>query len=275
MTVTTKPGGGGDPGSGEEGGQSEVKKDLLVCIAHHSTPGRGQYLATILKAFATEYKLTLDIIIDTQRPDVRIDPADIYGAITTVVSHVSLEHPFHLAWCHRRHMWDRIEDYSWFMYIEDDIYLPFATFDHYRTRFELLWPDFIPGFVRVEKHEGEEYAVDVTERQPCVPVRTNHAALKQPYHGFWIMPQRALKETMRGDFVRVSDSREMAASYPMWELGKTALVQIDGGERFSSDASERVRFQVIPECFAYHLPNGYAACPESPFGKIKVSEIFL
>lgn len=246
-------------------------KDLLICIAHHSTPGRGQYLASILKAFATEYKLTLDIIVDTQIADVHIDVADMWGRITTIVSHVSLEHPFHLCWQHRRHMKERIEDYRYFLYIEDDIYLPFENFEHYRTRFELLWPDFVPGFVRVEKHEGEEYAVDVTERQPCVPVRTTHAALRQPYHGFWIMPQQALKETMPADFVRLSDSREAAASYPMAELGKTALVQIDDGKV----TPDSLAYQVVPECFAYHLSNNYAPCPTSLHGKIKVAEIFL
>lgn len=234
-------------------------KDLLICVAHHSQPDRLPYLQAVLKAFADEYELTHDIIIDTQVAAL----LDVQGANVTICSHVSLAHPFFLTWFHRQHMLDRIADYRWFMYIEDDIYLPFANFDHYRTRFEVLWPHgYVPGFIRVEKHDGEEWAVDQTERQPCMPVLTTHAALRQPYHALWCLPQRALKENIGPNFARMSDSREAAASFPMADLGKTALVQIDDGK-------------VIPECFAYHLSNSYAPCSTSPHGKIKVSEIFL
>lgn len=232
-------------------------KDLLICVAHHAAPDRLQYLLRVLEAFA-EYELSLDILIDTNAAGL-----DVRGKNITTVHHTSFDHPFFLTWMHRRHMKDRIEDYHAFAYFEDDILLPFENFDHYQTRFGLLWPDYAPGFIRVEKYKGEEYAVDVTKRQPCFAVRTFHTALRQPYHGFWIMPQKALKETMTPDFVRLSDSREAAASYPMWGLGKTVLVQIDDEGK------------VIRECFAYHLSNSYASCPTSPHGKIKVSDIFL
>lgn len=233
-------------------------KDLLCCIAHHANPDRLQYLQRVLKAFADEYAISHDIIVDTNVAAL----LDVQGANVTICSHVSLEHPFHLCWQHRKHMRDRIEDYKYFYYTEDDIYLPFANFLHYQARFAVLWPNYVPGFIRVEKHDGEEWVVDVTERQPCVPVRTFHCALKQPYHGFWILPQEALKAGIWEHFVQLHHSREAAASFPMADLGKTALVKIEDGK-------------VIPECWAYHISNSYAPCPTSPFGKLKVGEIFL
>lgn len=229
-------------------------KQLLVCISHHSAPGRIEYLRQVLNGFA-EYELAIDIIIDTN-----VAALDVRGENLTVVSHVSLEHPFHLCWQHRRHMKERIDDYRWFMYVEDDIYLPFENFAHYQRNFEYLWPYNVPSFIRVEEHEGEEYVLDVTERQERTGAGLT--TLRQPYHGFWIMPQWALKETMRGDFVRLSDSREIAASYPMWELNKTPVVELDGK-------------QVSPKCFAYHVSNNYAPCKTSPHAKIKVADLFL
>lgn len=231
-------------------------RELLICIAHHHTPERLQYLRAILKTFES-YQVSPDIIIDTNVANL-----DVKGENITVLSHVSLAHPFHLTWMHRRHIKDRIEDYRWFMYIEDDIQLSFENFTNYQANFEQLWPDFVPSFVRVEKYEGEEFALDITEGRACNLVRSSFSTLSQSYHGFWIMPQPALKETMTADFARLSDSRETAASYPMWELHKTPVVQLD-------------RWQVDPRCFAYHLPNNYAPCPTSPHGKIRVSDIFL
>lgn len=208
--------------------------------------------------FAVDYdEVTLDIIIDTN-----VAALDVEGENVTTVHHAFLAHPFHLCWCHRRHMRERIDDYRWFIYIEDDIYLPFENFEHYQRNFELLWPDHVPSFIRVEEFEGEEYVLDLTERQ-CFPLSDSRfCTLTQPYHGFWIMPQWALKQTMRGDFVRLSDSREIAASYPMWELQKTPVVELDGK-------------QISRKCFAYHLSNNYAPCKTSPHGKIGVADIFL
>lgn len=233
-----------------------VMKDLLVCVAHHHALDRLPYLRRVLDGLA-EYELSADVIIDTN-----VAALDVKGENVTTVHHASLEHPFHLCWQHRRHMKDRIEDYRWLMYLENDIYLPFDNFVHYCRNFEKLWPDYVPSFIRVEEFDGEEWSLDVTERQECTPIQPGFCTLRQPYHGFWIMPQWALKQNMRGDFVRLSQSRETAASYPMWELQKTPLVELDGK-------------QISRKCFAYHLPNNYAPCPTDPHGKIRVADIFL
>ena len=232
-------------------------KDLLICIAHHHTRDRLEYLRRVLTAFADEYALSHDIIIDTN-----VAALDVKGENVTSVCHASLSHPFHLTWMHRRHMKERIEDYGCFMYTEDDIYLPFENFKHYLGNFELLWPAYVPSFTRVEVFEGEEFLLDVTERQESNAVVPSFCTLKDPYHGFWILPQSALKQTMTADFVRLSDWREMAAAYPIWELHKTPVVELDGN-------------RVSRKCLAYHLPNNYAPCPTSPHSKIKVADIFL
>lgn len=232
-------------------------RDLLVAISHHDQPGRLEYLKQVLETFA-EYPLSVDVIVDTQTTNL-----DVRGENLTVVSHPSLAHPFHLCYQHRVHFRDRLEEYRWFCYCENDIAIPWTAFDHYRTRFMLLWPQgYVPGFVRVEKHNGKEWAVDQTERQLCQPVLDIHCALNQPYCACWIMSQEALRESMGPNFVRLSDSREAAASYPMSDLNKTALVQIDNGK-------------VIRECYVHHLSNNYAPCSTSPHGKIKVADIFL
>lgn len=241
-------------------GARPMKKDLLVAISHHDQPDRLQYLLSVLRTFS-EYPLSVDVIVDTQ-----VVGLDVRGDNLTVVSHPSLAHDFHLCWQHRAHFRDRINDYANFFYCENDISVPFENFRNYQENFRLLWPNCVPSFLRVEEFEGVEFALDVTERQECTLIHVggqrSFTTLKQAYHGCWILPQWALKETMTPDFARLSDSRETAASFPMWELRKTPLLQMEGK-------------QVSRKAFAFHLPGNYARCPTDPHAKIRVADIFL
>lgn len=233
-------------------------KNLLVCLSHHSAPGRIEYLRAVIENLLEEYALSLDIIVDTNVPQLLDVPGE--GAVT-IVSHSNLEHPFWLTWCHRKHMAQRIDEYEWVAYFEDDMLLPFVNFQAYVRHWEMLWPAFVPGLVRVEKHNGEQWCVDQTQHQPLQHRIPHFVALTQPYQACWLMPRQALKETMGPGFVRLSDSREVAASYPMADLGKTALVQVDGGH-------------ITRESLVYHISNSYAPCPTSPHGKIRIADIF-
>lgn len=237
-------------------------KHLLVCISHHDSPGRLQYLERVLDELE-KYRVSYEVVIDTNLVGIGTAPR-VADNITTV-AHPNLEHPFLLCWLHRQHMKAAIENFEWFLYLENDLLLSFENFKHYQENFEMLWPNFVPSFLRTETIDGEEFALDVTRRQPRVPIVVQDrvfCTLSEPYHALWCLPQSTLKETMRGDFTRMSTSREIAASYPMWELNKTPLVELDGT-------------QISRSCFVPHLSNSYAPCPTSAFGKIKVADIFL
>lgn len=241
-------------------------KDLLICISHHSAPGRLDFLRQTLLAFK-DYQEELDIIIDTNAVGLMIP--DLLWDDISIVSHVSLAHPFHLTWQHRRHFKDRLDQYSYFLYLEDDIRLNYPNYLRYLANFTQLWPNYVPSFVRIEELNGIKMALDVTRPQICQPIEVAgrlFCALQQPYHGFWLMPRAELAASMSDAFTRVSDSRETAASFPMWELGKTPLVQIEQVDG---------RYQIHPECWAFHLPNNYSREPSSPHGKIPVKEIFV
>lgn len=246
-------------------------KDLLVCVPHHHQPDRLPYLLRVLETFA-EYELACDVIVDTNVAGLAVK-----GDNVSTVHHASMAHPFHLTWFHRQHIRSEIENYRWYAYIEDDLLLPFTHFERYRENFEMVWPNAVPAFLRIEAMNGVNFAVDVTVKQSCVPVviqdRT-FCTLAQPYHAAWILPQKALRESLRQDFVRLSDSRETAASFPSWELGKTPLVQIELSTPLDPEVS-KPRYQIHPECWAFHVPNNYSREPESPHGKIPVKEIFV
>jgi hypothetical protein len=107
------------------------------------------------------------------------------------------------------------------------------------------------------------FVTDVTSSQSIDLISVNgklFGTLSQPYHAFWIMPQKQLKNNMLIDFVKLDLSRENAASYPMWGLHKKPMIRIENN-------------QISRLCFSYHLANNYASDSNTYFGKIEVKNI--
>lgn len=237
---------------------------LLVCIAAHYAPDRLQYLQKVLDELRT-YQCEVDIIIDCNTNNYNVILSDY-----KIYTHGSFSHPFHLTQIHRSHFKRELNNYDWFMYLEDDILLPWENFLSYTQKFPLMWPDYVPSFIRIEEKDGEQYISDVTDRQHAKLIFIDGRAFinlpfPQHYHAFWIAPQWVLKQTINDDFTKLHDSRERAASYLMWELHKKGLLEIEnrGG-----------KFHIKKDCYSWHLPNNYIDSGMKN-GKIKVEELFV
>lgn len=242
-----------------------MDKKLLVCIAFHYIPEKLVYLKKIIENFSN-YDLDVTIIIDTNSYELLK-----YINYTNVIIFVNaeLEHPYYLAWFHRKHIIDLLNDYDYFMYTEDDIFLPYENFVKYLENFNNLFPMYIPSFIRLEDLECEYFVVDIQKAQKIMSSEIifsngeRFISLDRPYHGFWIMPGKELKETMISAFVRKSISREFLASYPIGALNKKPLVMLNDDNKISS------------LCYSYHLPNTYVNMKglKHKFGKIKLKNL--
>ncbi len=232
-------------------------KNLLICISAHYNPGRVKYLEEVIHNIIRNYTIDFDIIIDTNSLEYEYLN---YDKIKVFV-HQNLKHPFHLTWCHRKHIIENIDNYENFMYIEDDMMIYFENYLNYLINFKTLYPKYVPAFVRIEEKNGEEFISDIPTKQPLDSIfigdKFFHAfPFPINYHAFWIMPQKELKESIKENFVQETEGREFAAMYVGWELGKKALVELDKG-------------LISKKCYSYHLPNNYVE------GKIKPEEIFI
>lgn len=239
-----------------------MNESLLICIAFHYADDRLEYLNEILNGYLNLYDCPVDIIIDTNNTDYH---KRIGSKRIKVFSWPNLEHPFHLTMKHRQHFVDNIDNYDNFMYVESDIWVPFYNYLNYKENFKNLWPTCIPSFVRLEQLNNEFFITDVTMPQKCRVVNIGgfeYTELNEPYHGFWIMPKRELKKSITATFTRLHDSRETAASYPMYELKLRPLIEIKNGK-----ISER--------CYSFHIANNYVKSDETKFAKIKPQDIFL
>ncbi len=232
---------------------------LLICIAFHYNYDRLKYLNEVVSTIK-EYPHDTKIIIDTNRsfeiPDV------------DVVVHDELWHPFQLTWEHRKHMLTNLDNYDYFLYLEDDMKLPYEGFIEFVKNFDLLWPNHVPSFIRIEKKEDEEFVADQWHPQN---IDNSHRVffdekefilLKQPYHAIWILPQKQLKENIKENFYQLSNNREQAASYVWWDLGKIPLVLVENK-------------MVSRKSFVYHISNTYVNDNNMPNSRIKVKDILL
>lgn len=245
---------------------------MLICIAFHFAPERIRYLKEVIENILDTYPRNIEIVVDTNTHQA--SSFFQYDAPITFFVHETLSHPFHLTWMHRQHFQRHIDNFDVFMYIEDDIKVPYAGVEWFLEMFPSLWPKNIPSFIRIESKDDDDYITDVFE-----PVKLKDKKLikvydktfysfkpTQNYHGFWLLPRQELKDTMTRNFARLSDSRETAASYAIWELNKRALVEI---------YEECGRWYVHPNCYTFHLPNNYATNPGTHHGKIKLENIFI
>lgn len=241
-----------------------MNKSLLICICFHYVEERLPYLSKLLDNFFLNFKCPIKVIVDT---NYKGDYISLDDRIEIVYHNMTKEHPFMLTAKHRKHIMENIDNYDIFSYFEDDILLPYENYSNYLENFKILYPKFVPSFIRIEEKNGEEYVSDVLEKQPLSIIRVEgkeFAALPFPqnYHGFWIMPQKELKESIKEDFTKLSDGREFNAMWTGWGLGKPALVEIDNG-------------QVSRKSYSYHLPNNYTNAEGLKNGKIKAKEIFI
>lgn len=259
---------------------------LLVCISFHFVEEKYKYLKQVIYNHTKNY--FCDIIVDTN------DEKSIYLAANDFEEelnqekikffvHSDLAHPFFLSWMHRSHILNRINDYNVFMYVEDDILVPFECYLNYLDNFRLLWPNNIPSFIRIEEKDGIFYNSDsfittiIKERNIVRAGGKNFICLDNPYHGFWIMPRNALKNSMNEKFACFTEEkkwiREIAASYGLapgkkhyarWrseDVQKPGLIQLTP------------EYKVSPLCYSYHLTNKYINDQRFNFGKIKVNDI--
>jgi hypothetical protein len=257
--------------------------NLLVCISFHYSFEKFPYLINVLDNFLKNYPES-KIIIDTNSTESKEKIFEFRSdSRFEVFVHQCLKHPFHLAWMHRKHIRKNLDNYDVFMYVEDDMLVPKENYLNYLHVFDLMWPNYIPSFVRTEEKDGILYCADSFVRTKInsydiVEIRgRKFVTLDNPYHAFWIMPQKALKESVNDNFERIYDGkgwvREIAASYglrpgsnkktnwPSYDVQKKGLVEVDK------------KMQVSTLCHSKHLTNKYINDMAFDFGKIRLDRL--
>ena len=194
---------------------------LLVNIAHHYEPSRQANLIKVIRAIES-YGVDATIYIDTNHPQLSFDLQD---ERVSVVWHKRMSHPFDLTAKHRIRIDESYQHFDAVAYFEDDMMLPAAGFEYWRTNFDAMHADgFYPSFVRVENYDGVEgdFTPDIvyplnaemevkydSRRFVALPYHIN-------YHAFWIMTSKAIAALFcLGSLLQASPQVNLAQTAPV------------------------------------------------------------
>jgi hypothetical protein len=145
------------------------------------------------------------------------------------------------------------------MYLEDDMIVSYRNFKKFTEKFQDLWPDYIPNFVRIETYDTlEEFTPDIMiniTNDMVIEVK-GKKYVKMPYHynyhAFWILSKDAIKKSIleKGPEVFLNkptapEFREHCASFAIWTLNIPSLLSINKNNKLDRS------------CISYHLANNY------------------
>jgi hypothetical protein len=234
---------------------------------------RIQYVNKIIEE-TNNYNYPTDIFIHTNYLFLSVGNFTKYtnGSIIIVSHYLLNEHPFYLTWKSRKVMEKLRNDYDIFIYLEDDILIPYKTIEYWeKYHVELLENGYNLGFVRIETKDGEEFITDIISNGLTDNISLNEITYavnnNNPYCGFWIYDKKEFNRFVDSIYwdpnnVTGYDIRERSAVglhgfFTTWYKG-TLIPIIDK--------------KLIDDCRVYHLPNNYVDS-NSPFGKLKFNEV--
>ena len=254
-----------------------LNSKIIIHIAFHFIENRFQFLQSVIN-YISNYKFKkIDIFIDCNSEEIKkysfLD-RDKTNIDIKYLIHKNLDHPFLLTWTHRQNMYKNLSKYDYFMYIEDDIAVPFSAIQQWKIDTEILFPfGYLRGFLRVEKSSDNVLrCTDQTTRAKidnfsCLN-NTLYFRPSNPYQAFWIYDKSQMN-------IFVNNRCWHDGNHPSWEIRERAssgMIWLDQSEhKVLIPLTDRL---TIPDnVLVYHLPNNYAIDTNSPFGKVPITDL--
>ncbi len=259
---------------------SKYNINLLVHITFYYHVDREKYLLKVLENF-NDYQLNqIHIVIDT---NIREKTEKILEKNTNtnnhtieIHAHENLDHPYNLTWSHREDMLKQIENYDIFLYLEDDILIPWENFQYWLEENQAIVEyGYLRGFLRVENSEDNTlYSVDFTEitidPEIIEIAGKNYFQPQYPYHACWLYDRQQMRQFINlpawqdGNY-QLWGIRERAAAGMIWSAvdGKNHRIVLP---LLSNSTIE-------PRALNYHLSNNYYNNLDSPHGKIPLNQL--
>ena len=250
---------------------------LLVHITFHYSLSREQYLLKVLDNFKLYQLKSLKVIIDTNVNTTKERLSTIIKNLPFSVEihcHENLSHPFNLAWTHRPHMLKQINNYDIFLYLEDDILIPWDNFKSWlEENNDIDRHGYLRGFLRVETAEnGTIYSVDCKQatKDPIIfrIGKKYYFQPQYPYHACWLYNKKQMR-----DFVK---SQAWIDGNCQWGIRERAAF----GNMWQTPSYHRTVLPIEPDgtidknALNYHLSNNYYNDPDVPLAKISIDNLF-
>ncbi len=271
---------------------ASAQRTLLAHVAFHYVESRTRYLAEIVQNFASYELDRVEVVIDTNSERVAAFLATcVCPPHVTVRAHVhtTLSHPFGLTWMHRRSMPQRHREFDLFMYLEDDILVPWPAVRAWLADTEALYEQgCLRGFLRVERNLKDQLvATDWMTRlrnplfRDIGGVRYIHP--RYPYQAFWLATASQLDDFMKLPIWSqggLHPRSKLRLDQPAWwDSPESMRERAAYGMQYARGGSHQVLLplatdgQVDPDCFVYHLPNNYGLQAVCPLARLWVDDL--
>ncbi len=238
----------------------KIPGKISVHIAFHYNPERIVYLSKVINNVKGYVFDRTAIFVHTNQEAGKDHIGKLFPEVECIV-HGQLSDPFRLTWVCRDVMETQLDEFDYFMYLEDDILVPSQAIHKWCSDMNLIsQTGYLRGFVRIEfTPEGQLRLTDFTKRITAKKIRIGKELFfnsPKPYNAFWIYTKEQMLEFIKTpswtDEGRCPwDVRERAAAGMLFEdipensLSKT-LIPLSGETK------------IDPDAFVYHLPNNYA-----------------
>jgi len=269
------------------------------------------YLKKIIEEY-NKYPSEVDIYIHTNKLfDLnRIDYSPYKNGKVSLVKHNLFKYSlfkgknYYLTWASRKLLSLQRNQYDFFLYQEDDIFIPKNTFIYWlNNKDECLNNNFNLGFLRIEIKNNEEYISDLTEKLTKEKyINGNKYIINDinPYCAFWIYDKKEFNRWLNSGLydLKKIHGYDVLVSRKLERLGLNKFPSLryfiysrknkrpDSAMEASAIGINGLRVNwynntLIPfrdgyldkDCKVFHLSNHYANENETLMGSIKFKNI--
>ena len=231
------------------------------------------YINNIIDA-TNKYEYTTDIFIHTNNIDLQERMLNNYtnGYIKIIYHDLSNINPFYLTWKCRELLQQQRNEYDIFMYIEDDILVPYKAIQYWLEYNQILLEmNYNLGFVRIEVEDGIEYITDLFGEKFDTIIDLNETKYcvnnKNPYCAFWIYNKNEFNNFVNSKYYNINNIRG-------YDIREQSAIGLHGiyTHYYKNTLIPIVNNKLIEECKIYHMPNNYVLNKNSSFATIKFNE---
>jgi hypothetical protein len=271
-----------------------MKIRLLICITFYYKFDRLIYLQKSLESLSNiDVDKQIFIITNTFDSDELLSIQAHINSNTTTIKSYENGHDFLLTWSHFSLMKKNLNEFTHFLYLEDDIEFSIKNLNYWiDAREKLKYARLIPGFFRIEKlNDFNIISTDVIKPMSlydCGLIDIGNSetfiSIVYPYQGMYLFDRELMNEFLESkdfnpDFNQNSSIKFWnGINFGIREKSALGLTYISIPVGFKSRIVLPFDFKnggLNETCFIHHLPNNYATDINSPFGKVNINNLFL
>ena len=239
-------------------------------ISFYFSTDRIIYINNIIDE-TNKYEYTTDIFIHTNNIDLQESIFNNYtnGCITIIYHDLSNIHPFYLTWKCRDLLKQQKNEYDVFIYIEDDILVPYKAIKYWLEYNEkIIEMNYNLGFVRIEVENNIEYITDLYGKKLDTVINLDKNTYcvnnNNPYCAFWIYNKNEFDKFVNSKYYNIQNIR----GYGIREQSAIGLHGLHT-DWYKSTLIPIINNKLIECCKIYHMPNNYVLDKNTMFATIQ------